>query len=522
MKKIIVLILAIASGAKSGYSQWSQIYASVGGIKSAYFLNSDTGFVAGANNVIAKTTDGGTTWTTVHSSIHEFQDICFPAVDTGFAAGTSGDFYRSTDEGNTWVPMVIPGGYTFYGMDFVSHNTGFLCGQLSGAGIMKTTDAGSTWSTFQIGGSTEFSAIDMVSPMTGFATGFDFSSAKGLFAKTLDGGTTWDVDTLVLPTYQLYLFGIHFLDDNTGFLTGHTIDGSSVTSAVVYKTTDGGATWNHTFLPTASRANDIKFVNSQTGYIGGNLAGTTGCQTSVVFKTTDGGNNWAAENTGPLIYGIGSLCFPNDSVGYAIESCLTGIAGILKYEQSVNCFAHYTVSVDSATFTFTLTVDSISAAQAVGYSWDFGDGTTSTSATPTYFVSVDTAYDVCMKIYTAAGDSCMYCHLIGKDYLSNIIRDAGFTIVVENPGAVTTAITDSGTQAFRLYPNPVDASVHISLNSLNLDTRLTIWDLLGRAVYMKELSAMESDIDLTEFSSGLYIFEVSGNSGSSKSKLLKK
>ena len=56
---------------------------------------------------------------------------------------------------------------------------------------------------------------------------------------------------------------------------------------------------------------------------------------------------------------------------------------------------------------------------ATGFHWDFGDGTTSTQAAPTHLYTIDSLFNVCMKVYVASGDSCEYCHIIGKDNLGN-------------------------------------------------------------------------------------------------------
>jgi hypothetical protein len=55
---------------------------------------------------------------------------------------------------------------------------------------------------------------------------------------TSDGGATWRSQA-ISPEYGLYLFGVYFLDANTGT----TVGGDLQPVAVILRTTNGGETW---------------------------------------------------------------------------------------------------------------------------------------------------------------------------------------------------------------------------------------------------------------------------------------
>jgi photosystem II stability/assembly factor-like uncharacterized protein len=123
-------------------------------LKSAYFLNSQTGFISGAKNggypaLILKTTNGGDNWSVqLYPSYSSFNDIFFSDLQTGFLAGTgnganglSGITFNS---GNNWSFPVQNLNYTLNGLYFFNSTLGFAVGETGE--IVNTTNSGVNWS----------------------------------------------------------------------------------------------------------------------------------------------------------------------------------------------------------------------------------------------------------------------------------------------------------------------------------------------------------------------------------------
>ncbi len=106
-------------------------------------------------------------------------------------------------------------------------------------------------------------------------TGF-VVTATGLFARTIDGGQTWQEksENLNSLTSGNSYSQILFLDANTGFYPSYS---------GILKTTDGGNSWTNIFPIVKSSFNIIKFIDSQTGYY---------MTASTIYKTSDGGETW--------------------------------------------------------------------------------------------------------------------------------------------------------------------------------------------------------------------------------------
>ncbi|MBL0329998.1 MAG: T9SS type A sorting domain-containing protein [Bacteroidetes bacterium] len=524
MKNTITVLVTFAMlFALSAQSQWAQINIGADGYNSIYFTSKDTGYVAGENGEIQKTTNGGINWSYAHTGGQTIVEIQFPTIETGYALTQYGNLlFKTNDTGSTWSDVILPAGY-YPGMYFSTANNGFVCGQTTSAlaCILKTTDGGINWSIQTFEANAEFVDLQMLSATTGYAAGFNFGTYNGIVYKTTDGGTSWIPHTISIFPDDLNLRDLSFTDSITGFVCGDFLDDTTFTNVgVVFKTTDGGINWVQSNIPSAINLRDIQMVSDSVGYIAGTLTGSTGAGISQILKTTDAGTTWTIENTGPPVYGISSLHFPDVNHGYALEQG-GPLGNILKYDSNVNCFAYYSVSYDSITNIFTIAVDSTTAAQAVSYFWDFGDSTTSTLPNPTHIIYIDTAYNVCLKIYTATGDSCNYCHLLGKDHFSNIIRNPGYTINCVIPGisadipSETLKLSDLHT-----YPNPTEGIFYV--RGQFSEAIVKIYDITGREILKKAVTENHFQIDLSDESIGIYILELISKEGVSRMKIGKK
>src|SRR4051812_26065667 len=90
------------------YSQWTQLSQDTNNMNcSVYFINPDTGFIAGdygyLDFYIQRTTDGGQTWdsTLVQNGI-TLMTIYFPNDTIGYCGGQNGGVYKTTNMGQTW------------------------------------------------------------------------------------------------------------------------------------------------------------------------------------------------------------------------------------------------------------------------------------------------------------------------------------------------------------------------------------------------------------------------------------
>jgi len=131
------------------------------------------------------------------------------------------------------------------------------------AAVARTTDGGRTWERvfYESAGGFYFNQIDCPSVNSCFITGE--GNAPALIMATHDGGRTWQQVWQGTPDYDL--MGIEFLSDREGWACGLRLDRQNFQFITIFlHTVDGGQTWDEQTLP-GFFCTDMSFVNSRLG-----------------------------------------------------------------------------------------------------------------------------------------------------------------------------------------------------------------------------------------------------------------
>ncbi len=316
MKKYILIGIIVSSVlfVKSVNSQFTAYnIGTTAQLNSIFFINPGTGFCAGNNSGIYKSTNGGVNWitNTVGSSVN-WQSIFFTNENSGIAVGnnqialysgitwtvynqsaiydllkvqmvntTTGYILgknistsymfclKTTNSGVNWTSTAIPGFSECFDMFFLNASTGFVCGQ--NADIMMTTNGGVNWAGLTYSnssfGDNSLKGI-RISPVTGigFAAGVDPNYAY----KTTNSGANWSI----MPFAFAQINGLTIFGTKT-FACGD--------QNVILKSSNAGSTWTRHTLPQAESIKSIFAADTSNIF----ACGTNG----TVYKTTNGGGN---------------------------------------------------------------------------------------------------------------------------------------------------------------------------------------------------------------------------------------
>ncbi len=329
-----------------------------------------------------------------------------------------------------------------------------------------------------------------------------------LYGMTYDGGTNGDGTIFKIKTdgsnyVKLLDFSLNvtgrfpyasLISDGT-YLYG-TVCGSEYGSGIIFKIKPDGTGYSKLFESTPIAPYGTLITD------GTYLYGTG----SVIFKIKPDGTAYRKMfEYEPYSYEMSNDLFTDGTYIYGTTSGSYSMGTIFKLGFTAGD-AQYTTTYDTLQNTFYLTIDSTTSALAVSYLWDFGDGTTSTLATPSHVYTVDSVFNVCLKIYLADGDSSSYCHLLGKDMYGNITRDAGFTINVHASG-ISSNLSDETN--ITVYPNPTNGVFHIA-GDRNQLTGIEVYNMLGEKIYSRNdnLQKVTSDIDISYSPKGIYFIKI--------------
>ncbi len=173
-------------------------------------ISETTGFIAGSENTILKTTDGGETWVgsseraRVGETRNNLENIWFVSPTTGWVIGSFGTLMHTADGGETWEKHDPGFDNNLFGIHFFDENTGWICGQ-EGL-ILHTADGGETWTEQKTESYDDLHDIIFVDANVGWAVG-GFNSVL----HTQNGGQTWTLSNI---PGSATLKGVHATDQN--------------------------------------------------------------------------------------------------------------------------------------------------------------------------------------------------------------------------------------------------------------------------------------------------------------------
>ena len=500
------------------------------------FLNENTGYITGGGGKIYKTTNGGSVWT--HQNINTtlaIDKIFFQSASTGWVITKNNNFdkyvFRTTNGGTNWLQSIafIYSLYLPYDINsFDGNNVWLTC---NGGLLMKSTNSGANWSELYPKARNLFSDIYFINEDTGWVVG-DSDQVR----KTTDGGSNWNL--LHQTTSQNPLNAVFFINQNTGWAAGY--------NGKFIKSTNGGYNWFALLNAPNKNLNDIYFKDDQTGWVVGDssaFARTTDggsiwmiyilpvicnifeikfinvqtgfvCGQQLVIKTTNAGVNWDILYTGPTSFY--AMDFGNESTGWAIQS----LYKIYKTTNSgINWVNQYNFSGPSNHFS---NLKFINDQTGWAFLSEFASRTTNGGSNWTQVIFPARIQEKMFFLNESTGWLVGYTHILKTTTGGNPIDIKNISSSIPNEFILS-----------QNYPNPFNPTTKIKFDippsrGARGVTKLTIYDILGREVEVllnQELNPGTYSVtwDASNFPSGVYFYrlETDGFSEAKKIVLIK-
>jgi len=290
-----------------------------------FFIDSEIGFIVGFNGDIYKTINAGKLWTKQNSgtTLHLYS-VFFINKNVGFASGRamSGCFdedcgkgsvvLKTSNGGETWTKMFFKDYTNIYSLKFLNETKGVAIIETPdipnarNCYLATTSDGGNTWKFKDLAIFSSTSKIEYVDNILYIA-----GDHQKIF-KSKDYGDSWQtINTPILDSDNVQ--DIYFYNENIGFIVGGTS---------IYKTSDGGLNWKSVDFPF-STFGTFHFYTETEGfnfniiceYDGGDFPTFKG---SIVYKTSNGGNSWNKSELIDSLY-LGMTYFPQKDLGYGIN-----------------------------------------------------------------------------------------------------------------------------------------------------------------------------------------------------------
>lgn len=326
-RAFILIFLFLTSTAEAQQYWISQASPTSHNLRACFFTDSTSGWIAGDSGVMLHTSDAGKSWTFQNTNINDgIISLFFLNKNRGYGLAweidnTPPNYYgtrmlTTTDGGQSWNNFLYPDSNLFLNsIYFLDSLNGYMVG--SGGSLMFTSNAGTSWnygvidSGMVLGFPVE--EIKFFDSQNGFAVGGAFDIA-GVIWKTTNGGRSWQT-RIVGPEP---LNDLHIFDPMNTIAVGGDFEYGS--SKVV--THDAGGSWLYNELGVFGIANSIAFRKEREGWISLGIVDS-------FLMTTNSGANWRLVPSagGSRIFNI---VFPDSLHGWAV-----GNAGaILKFNVS--------------------------------------------------------------------------------------------------------------------------------------------------------------------------------------------
>ena len=296
-----------------------------------WFLDGNKGIACDVWGQVMKTTDGGATWDAVDTSLlgpfNEYTDIGFFDATYGIMVSTT-NVYKSDDGGDSWYPVSGVLGDYFTGVTFAGANTAYVYGGYNESEIWITSNKGLDWSPADgepltgVSGMAYKPASSLV-VVAGANSSNPGAIEPGSAILAAPAGTaSWQIKS-ELRAQDFH--AISFPSTSVGYVFGEFHG---------YKSTDGGNSWQELDLNTVITG--AWFTNEQTGYVADGYN---------IYKTTNGGASFApvysvdvngSANLRKVVAASSGTLIAYSSFGILYQTTNSGASWSVVYDEPLN------------------------------------------------------------------------------------------------------------------------------------------------------------------------------------------
>ena len=223
----------------------------------------------------------------------------------------------------------------------------------------------------------------------------------------------------------------------------------------------------------------------------------------------------ASYTVGQTIAVMGAISYP--------DCYYFSLAGVYYQTACNSCLAtslytSFNLYPDTSQLHHYFITDSISGIPPYHYLWTWGDGNQDTIANPSHTYADTGIYTICLTITDSTGCQSTYC-----DSSYNVQRTSNMMAYINViPNIMTGTKTNDSKNEINVYPNPATNYLTIRQSSPSSNQQLYITDILGNEVYHQPINnSNNQSIDISQWSDGVYFYQLKNNMETVRGKFVK-
>lgn len=395
----------------------------------------------------------------------------------------------------------------FHAVKLVNRNVAWACAD--GGVVVRSLDGGRTWTRVAAPTSENLYCINALNENVAIVGDGPESGAARLY-RTTDGGQSWQV----VDASGSFWNAIHFFNAQNGIAQSDPV--SATSGFILVRTTDGGATWSPIAQPVSAGNGEFGLVGSLQ-FVGN--SGWFGTNQGRVLRTTDGGATWSSSTAAGSSDWLIAVAFSSQNMGvvggYTLQN--RQIANSVL-RRSANAGQTWTTpSLPNALAFFGGT-----GVPEVGQLWL----SAVSSQGPAIFTSRDAGATWLPHNSAPLTDViASFSFVVESDTVFGLaLASDGVLLRYAQPARASSIVRELGTdrpQRFKLeqnYPNPFNPMTTIVYQlPVTSDVSLKVYDVLGREVATlfsgrQNAGRYQAQFNASQLSSGLYFYRLQAGS----------
>ena len=182
---------------------------------------------------------------------------------------------------------------------------------------------------------------------------------------------------------------------------------------------------------------------------------------------------------------------------------------------TTGCQAYFYLYPDTSQAHHYFCINYASGTAPFTYNWGWGDNTYSSGSNPSHTYANAGVYTICLQITDATGCTSHYCR---TDSLVRTKNTMVYVNVLMPETGVKEIVADN---QWSIYPNPTNATIILHSQVSATNSKLSIKNVLGEEIYSATLTNIDTPIDISSWSNGVYFYQIKSANNSIQGKFLK-